>query len=129
MEHTSEEQRWSIIATWKQLRNITATAKAVGTSRKAVRRWVQRYAETSSVAPKPKPGRPQSLTAAGAETAHNLLLSEDSTGAAHVAQQLHHQGISGAVLHKATIIRHARRVAAKKGVPIRAARGRPAGRA
>ena len=128
MAHTSQEQRWSIIGTWKQLGNINATAEATGMSCKTVRRWVQRYVETNGVEPKPKPGRPQSLTAAGAEAAHKQLLSEDSSGAAHVAQQLHHQGITAAVLHKATIIRHARRVAAEKGVPIRAVRGRPAKR-
>ncbi len=128
MAYTSEELKWSIISTWKQCKDISATARQLKLSRKVVSRWVTRYTDTGGVTQASKSGRKPALSPAAAEQALELLLAKGSSGAQGVALQLHQQGLTPTKCHKTTIIRAAKKVAQKKGQSIQAFRGKPAKR-
>jgi hypothetical protein len=87
--------------------------------------WVNHYLEHHNVESANKTGRPPALDSAGAEEALQLLLTGDRGTSSEVARVLHTEGKSKKVLHKSTIIRHAKAVAAAEGKPIRVVRGFP----
>ena len=120
-----DEARWQIIFAWQQCHNISKVARELGYSRPTVTHWVKHYQEHNNVESANKTGRPPALDTAGAEEALTLLLSDDQGTATEVARVLQAGGKSKKLLHKSTIIRHAKAVAAAEGKPIRAVRGFP----
>jgi len=85
MAYTSEELKWSIISTWKQCKDISATARQLKLYGKVVSRWVTRYTDTGCVTQALKSGRKPALSLAAAEQALQLLLAKGSSGAQGVA--------------------------------------------
>ena len=75
-----------------------------------------------------KSGRRRVLSRAATAQALRLLMSEGSPGARDVAQKLYTKGFTSTIVHKATVIRACKALAAKEGQPIHAVRGKPAKR-
>jgi transposase len=120
-----DQERWKLIFAWQKCHSITKVAQQVGRSRPTVRHWVNHYLEHSNVDSANKTGRPPALDSEGSMEALRRLLSAEQGTATDVARVLHSEGRSEKLLHKSTIIRHARAVAAAEGKPIRVVRGLP----
>jgi transposase len=120
-----DQERWQIVFAWQKCHNFSKVAREVGRSRPTVMHWVNHYLEHHNVESANKTGRPPALDSAGAEEALQRLLTGDQGTASEVARVLHTKGKSKKVLHKSTIIRHAKAVAAAEGKPIRVVRGFP----
>ena len=119
------EKRWNIIFAWKECKNISKAAERLQVSKPTVRKWVSHYNKHGDVDTAKRTGRPPALDSAGARAAVQLLLSDDVGTAGEVARALHAKGTSSKLLHKATIIRHAKRAAMAEGKPLRVVRGLP----
>lgn len=125
MVHLSDEKKWAIISSWKRKASISAVARELAVSRETVRRWVKAYATSSSVHKQQPKGRRASMSAAAASAAMDLLCSNTHGGAAGVARKLHSQGLTSRVLHRTTVVRHAKAAAKAAGTPIKVVRGKP----
>ena len=101
------------------------TAKRVPCHIKAVGHWWQRYLDTNGVDDAKRTGRPRAIPPKSERKALKLLMDEDTNGAGQVAKQLEAEGATRNVVHKATVIRAARRVASQKGKKLAAKRGSP----
>ena len=124
-----DEKRWEIIQSFKSLKSVALVSRALNLDRKVVRRWIDRYNSTASVAARKPGGRKPSLTTSQAALALQRLTSCSTSTAASVAKQLQVEGVTSKALHKATVIRHARQAAKREGAPaLRALRGAPAKR-
>ncbi len=128
MPPLSDEKRWALIQTLKSTGSVSATARQHGVTRRTVLLWQRRYMATSNVQRQKPGGRRASMSESAAIKAMELLCSNTHSGAAGVARELHTQGITSKVLHRTTVVRHAKRAAKSAGTPIRVVRGRPAKR-
>ena len=106
-------------------KSFKGAARAEGVSVKTIKRWVQRVNTTGGVAQKRGSGRRPIMTEGAAEMALQLLTAEDCAGAESVARQLYTRGITPKKVHKTTVIKVAKALAKKKGMPIRAVMGQP----
>jgi transposase-like protein len=120
-----EETRLAILAAFSKHGSYKATAKALGLSRNTVRRWVRTWKISGSMAVAKRCGRPRALAPAAAQKAMQLLLSNEFSGADHVAGALQSQGITEGRVHKATLIRAAREQGKNSGKPIICMKGMP----
>lgn len=118
MVRLTVEQRWLIVLHMKRTPNVPRTAKMVGCSVKAVRRWWERYCVTGGVEAKKSSGRRRVLTADGAKYALKLLTKPGQCNTA-TRVALHFK------VHKVTVIRGAKRVAAEAGDELVVRRGPP----
>jgi hypothetical protein len=125
MPRTDIEQRWAIVAAWKQLRSTFAASKLLKTPVRIVKRWVARYKATKNVLDAQRSGRPRALEDAPARRALELLLSNHHGSAKMVAQEIWKEGNSAKLLSRCTIIRAARRASFQQGIKIKALRGKP----
>jgi hypothetical protein len=105
--------------------NRQYTAKHVPCHIKAVGHWWQRYLDTNGVDDAKRTGRPRAIPPKLEGRALKMLMDEDTNGARHVAKQLAAEGATRNVVHKATVIRAARRAALQKGKKLAAKRGSP----
>jgi transposase-like protein len=126
MSRLSVEDRWRVIALMKQSKgDCKYTARHVPCHIKAVRRWWQRYLDTDGVDDAKRVGRPRAIPKRSETTTLNLLMNEHINGAAHVAKELAVNGATKSVVHKATVIRAARRAALQRGKKLAVKRGPP----
>ena len=125
MTPTSSEQRWAIVAKWKETQSIAAAAKSQGVSYNVANRWIGRYQSTGAVDDSARPGRPLILDEAASEKALDLLLSNEEGGAKAVGVKLHTTGYSSNAADRVTVARAARRAAEARGVKIKVLRGKP----
>jgi transposase-like protein len=128
MPHLSDEQKWSIIQSLKRGASMSAVARQHGVTRMSVQLWAKRYNATSKVQKQKATGRRASMSAAAASKAVELLCANAHAGAGAVAKELHSQGLTSKVLHRTTVVRHAKQTAKAAGTPIRVVRGKPAKR-
>jgi hypothetical protein len=119
------KERWDIIHAWQESRNITRVANQLGRTRRTVQHWVHHFNKHGNVESGKRTGRPPLLDDSGAGAALQLLLSEEHGTGFKVAQALHAQGTTSKLLHKSTVLRHAKGAAKAEGKPIRAVRGLP----
>jgi DDE superfamily endonuclease len=126
MKQLSEEERWEIVSSMKKVRNIPKTARQVGCSREAVRRWWGVYKATGGVSPKKSSGRKPLLSKAAGCQALDLLADNKLGGASAVAGSLKAQGVTRKVVDRKTIVRAARKAAREKGHKLMHVRGKPA---
>jgi len=105
--------------------NRQYTAKHVPCHIKAVGHWWQRYLDTNGVDDAKRTCRPRAIPPKLEGRALKMLMDEDTNGARHVAKQLAAEGATRNVVHKATVIRAARRAALQKGKKLAAKRGSP----
>ena len=124
-KHLAEGRRWAIVHEWQRSGSVSSVCKACSIDKKTARRWIKRHQETGSVAAMPKSGRRMSVNGVAAETACRLLLEGEHGGAAGVARELMTRGLTNACHDKSTIIRAAKRAAAKNGTKITAVKGKP----
>jgi hypothetical protein len=125
MASLTPEMKYDIVATMKATQNLSGTARKVGCSRGAARRWWTRYLQTGGVDVKAGCGRKPVLSDKVAEAALDLLLRDDIDGASHVARHLAAIQAVDKVVHKSTVIRAARRVAEEQGTKLWVKRGKP----
>ena len=126
MTHTSDEERFAIIAYWKLAGSVAGARRLSKQPMKVVRRWINRYKATGSVADAHKSGRRPLLSAAAGRLALDQLLSGEAGGAKSVAQHLHAAGHTTEAVAKQTIVRAASKVAEEGGGKLRALSGKPA---
>lgn len=122
----SEARRIKILMTYHKYNCFKTTARIMRVDVKQVKRWVERFNTTGSVARLPGGGPKRKLSDQAAKVALQLLESEEMQGAAHVALELKRRGLTKTVVDQKTITRAALRVAASEGAPIRPVRGEPA---
>ena len=82
-----DEKRWEIIQSFKSLKSVALVSRALKLDRKVVRRWIDRYNSTGSVAARKPGGRKPSLTTSQAALALERLTSCSTSTAASVAKQ------------------------------------------
>lgn len=128
MPHLSDEQKWAIIQSLKRGGSVSAVARQHGVTRVAVKRWAKRYQATRKVQKRQPTGRRPSMSAAAASRAVELLCANAHAGAGAVAKELHSQGLTSRMLHRTTVVRHAKDTAKAAGTPIRVVRSKPAKR-
>ena len=126
MASLSTEMKYGIVAAMKATNNISRTAKTVGCSRGAVRRWWARYLGTGGVSVKSGSGRKPVFSKQTGEAALDMLLKDDTDGAAHVARHMAATKVVSRVVHKSTVIRAARKAAQEQGTKLWVKRGKPA---
>jgi DDE superfamily endonuclease len=125
MAPLTPEMKYGIVAAMKESNNVSAAARAVGCSRGAARRWWTRYLQTGGVDSKGGAGRKPLLSSKAAEAALDLLLRDETDGAADVARHLAAAKVVDKVVHKSTVIRAARRAAEEQGNKLWVRRGKP----
>lgn len=123
-----DEYKWLAISAWKRSGTIRAAARETGLSYCAVYRWVKRYQANLPLTALKRKGPKRLVSTEAARKARELLLSNECHGAKDAARALHSLGLTNKLLSASTILRAAKRQAVLDGVPIRAARGRPAKR-
>lgn len=122
---TSKEQKWAIVAKWKETGSISATAKQLGESLKVVKKWVERYQATGDVEDAQRSGRPRLLDEAASLEAHDMLLGKEAGGAKSVARLLYTSGTTSKPVDRRTVTRAARMVANDRGAKLIPLRGKP----
>ncbi|GAX76509.1 hypothetical protein CEUSTIGMA_g3954.t1 [Chlamydomonas eustigma] len=125
MTYTSQEERWAIIAHWKQNGNSHITARELKLTVKVVDRWIRRYETTGDVADAQKSGRPRKLNASAAKKALKLLLEREHGNSAAVAQMLYASGDVNQQVSRRTVTRSAHEAAKVEGMKIKHVQGRP----
>jgi hypothetical protein len=130
----SEEERWTIISTWKQCGNMSQVArtlsKAWGTKLpfKRVKHWVDVYKRDGTVVANVRHGRQKLIDTTAAKVAVKLLVDSDNFGTAEaVATELHHMGLTKGPkpVSKSTLIRAAKAQASVDGDDLEVANGKP----
>lgn len=121
----SQGERWKVVHTWQQLRNIRVTANELGITYQTAFLWVSRFKATRGVTPRKSTGRPRSLSGENALTALKLLLSEEHGGSEAVAKELYASNVLAKKVHASTVRRAATLAAELEGKPISFKRGRP----
>ena len=113
----------------KELQNYSKTARVCNVSRKCVRSVVQRLSKKTCATHAPgepvRRGRQPALSQDAAVMALEMLIDKKSNGAQQVASTLKDQGIVSDLVHKSTVIRHARRAAVATGQKLVVRRGPP----
>ncbi|GAX85407.1 hypothetical protein CEUSTIGMA_g12823.t1, partial [Chlamydomonas eustigma] len=125
MTYTSQEERWAIIAHWKQNGNSHITARELKLTVKVVDRWIRRYETTGDVSDAQKSGRPRKLNASAAKKALKLLLEREHGNSAAVAQMLYASGDVNQQVSRRTVTRSAHKAAKAEGMKIKHVQGRP----
>lgn len=125
MHHLTEEQKWNIVQQFKRTQNISKVARQCNCNVKSARRWIQRYAATRSVCALRKSGRTPAFSKGAAKKALQLLTDGEQCTADGVARQLKANGTVSTVVHKTTVLRHARAAAKNAGQQFRITRGKP----
>lgn len=120
-----EDKRYACVEGFKRTQNLKRTAREVGVSPSAARRWVGRCAHTRRCEPAARPGRPRALTEEQEDRALELALSEGCPGAGWVGVQLYTQGVTPQPVEPRTALRAVRRAAARAGFTIKFRRGHP----
>jgi transposase len=108
-------------------KTVADVARLCHTSPRAARRWRDRYAETGTLAVLKRTGRKPRMTLQATRAGIGMMLDGKHTGTQQVANELHQQGLtpSSKPVHRTTLVRHAKRVAAQQGKRIRAVRTKP----
>lgn len=118
-------QRRDIVDAWRRNPNFSQVARQLRLDRRTVKRWVKRWQSTGTVRAGKSTGRKRVVGASAAEAALDLLVSGDQVTSGQVAQALHTGGLVPRLVHKSTIIRHAKAVAKQQGEPIHPVRSAP----
>lgn len=121
----SDAFRWLLIFTMQQYQNITQTAKHIGCSRGTVSKWWGFYQATGTVTKANQRAPRRQLSEEGERAALSMLTSGQGSSAEQVSLRLKQEGYVSRVLHKATVIRAARRAAAAMGKKLWVQKGKP----
>lgn len=126
-EMISEYEKFQIVEAFKACGNYSKVSKRFSVSRKCVRRWVQRFNDTGSVHALCSTGRKAVLDADATNVALEMLKGGAFSGSHEVAKELHKLGKTqgDTPVHRTTVVRHAKKLAAELGQPIRPVRSRP----
>ena len=126
-DRLTEVDRLKLVLDYERLQNVTEVAKKHGVGRNTVRRWVDSFKATGSVAAKPGAGMKVSLSVAVVDQATDMLVSGKFAGTQHVAIELHNMGVSTSTkpLHMTTISRLVKASGEELGVPVKVLTGEP----
>lgn len=125
MGRTSTGERWAIVHSWERLQTISAVVKEQCKCEAVVRQWIDRYEATGDVLDKPRNGRKPAMQPADWADALEKLMDGQHGGAAGVARVLMDSAATTRLLHKTTVIRNARKEAARQHFKLRALVGKP----
>lgn len=99
-----EDQRITAIGVYKLHRSIEATAQIIKRDVHWVKKWVDRYKQTGSVADLPRSGRPAKLSQAAIQAAQALVKQKQSVRAA--TNHIKAQGLTDTKTSFTTVFRH-----------------------
>lgn len=125
MGRTSIGKRWAIVHSWERLQSVTAVMAEQNSCESVVRKWVARHAATGDVLDAPRSGRKPAMHATTQGVALELLMGGEFSGAAAVARHLVETQATTRLLSRTTIIRNAKKEAARQGFQLRALVGKP----
>jgi transposase len=123
--HIDQRTKDHLLLAYGRTESIALSARAAGVGYNTAKRWLGRIKTKMGLAPRRGGGRPRLLDRAAEDQAKKLLLNHDMDGAAHVAMELHKQGIDTPHVSRQTIMRAARRAAQRQGTPLKVWHGRP----
>jgi len=126
MAPLTDKQKWALIQQWERTQNIKATSRIMKVSVKTVRRWIERYTATGSIATKPRAAPEATMTEEACATGLDLMFSPEFGDAACTSKELYERGLTSRPLHRTTVARHVKKHAHKKGVSICTFRCKPA---
>lgn len=120
-------EKFKIVEAFKACENYSKVSKRFGVSRRCVKRWVQRFNDTGSVHALCSTGMKSALDAEAANAALEMLKGGKFSGSREIANELHKLGKTqgDTPVHRTTVVRHAKKLAAESGQPIRPVRTRP----
>lgn len=128
MPHLADDKKWAIIHSLKHSRNVSMVARQHGVTRRTVQLWAKRFKDTGRLQNLKPGGRRPAMSTAAAKAAVVLLCSNAHAGATGVAKELCLQGLTSTIVHRTTVVRHAKKAAIADGTPIKSVRGKPAKR-
>lgn len=105
--------------------SVSDTARRVGCDRKAVYKWWRRHNAGVAMTPANRSGRKRALDAAAEERVLDMLTEADGVSADQASKRLCAEGLTPVPLHKATVIKAARRAAVRTGKKLWVQRGQP----
>ena len=120
-----EGSRWAIIHYNQQGFTPTEIAHRVGCSLPTVRKWLQRHSNNQPLKAAVRTGRKRVFTEASEQQALNMLTDGGGSTAEQVSKRLCAEGVIARPVHKATVIRAARRAAAVQDKKLWVRRGQP----
>jgi len=119
------KERWAIVLVYGMTKSIAATVRECKCSKKAVARWVKRFAASGDVLTLPRRGRTPVLTPKLAQKALKLLKSGLFSGAKQVVMHLMAKGDLENHVSKSTLIRHVRAEVKKDNHRLVVKHGKP----
>ena len=117
--------RYGLVQSYKELGSYAAVARKHNVCPRTVSRYVALHKTLGELPIKQRRKRKTSISKEAAEVAADLLLSAKYSSGQQVASELHKRGLTGRMLSRSTVLRHARRVSKENGREIEAERGRP----
>lgn len=121
----SDEEKWRIVWTFRQLRSVSGVATALKLTRKTVRGWLQRHAASGGVERMRPGGRKRLLSDTAEAAAAEALVSKRCCTAKEAATDIHDKGLTPVVVDRKTLIRALSRHARNGGPKLMARRGQP----
>jgi transposase len=120
-------KKLEIVQAFQATDNVSVVARKCKVTRKTARLWRQRHRDTGTVDARKGSGRRKALDEEVASMAVEMLKSEKFTGSKQVAEELHKLGksLTGKVMHRTAVVRHAKAAALKAGRPIKVVRTKP----
>jgi len=127
MKALSIAQRHEIVFEYSRCKNVTKVAQKLNVSRETVRKWVSRYIQKGHLGSARRSGRKVVLNNDTTHKSLDMLLSGQFSGAQEVANELHKLDLTIGPLpiHRTTVTRHAKALAASFGTPIKAVQTPP----
>jgi hypothetical protein len=127
-ERLSEEEKWSIITTWKKFGNMAAVARNTPYSYNRVKYWVDRYKKDDKLTARTSTGRKKAINIEAARLAVDLLEDVEKFGTADLAAaELHRLGLTPGAkpVHRTTLTRAVVAQSAADGDILELAQGEP----
>lgn len=121
----SDKEKWGIVVMLEAGHTQTAVAKQLGINRNVVGKYWKRYNLTGGVARQPGNGSKAILDTAAEDRVLELLTGGVGISAQDVSNKLHAEGVLPTAVHKSTIIRAAKRAAARAGQKLVVQPGKP----
>ena len=125
MPRMTVQDKLDLLNTYNACKSISKTAAQCGVCRATARHCISRWNKEHTLDNKPSTGRKPILSDTAASHASDLLDEGQQGGARQVAKQLVAEGLASKLVHKSTVIRAARKAAAREGCKMVVSKQRP----
>lgn len=118
MAHLSEALKLKILVTHARTGCVNQTAHECRVSKPTALRWLNRFKLAGSVKEKKSTGRKPTVTPVAAAAAVHLFESDLWISADQVARLLFERGLCDRIVHRTTLVRHAKDAAKRAGLVL-----------